>query len=407
MNFLPIYNKKREKRGKMERKTYIRLIPKVLLSTLILIYPPAAVPDQDAAKKQNEKTQTNEKKQNPKKQVDPKEIEEKKIKWIKDTIQFGIQNERRNAINMIPGIKNESARGELYDILVDALKTESNNEAAVKILTIMGDMKIKRGEDAVIARLNDESEDIATAAVYAIKNMDAISAKENLITKLKEQKMDVNSNLTTAIISTLGAFKAVEIVPFVRDKLKDNLTALPIREQMTLFLGNMDTPESKNLLLELYRDEEEKIMIRCFAVNGLAKLGATESSGEINKTLNTIEAYPFKERQRFQSLVMYSVSALVKLGNNEAVPRLIEYLKNDSAQVRLRAVELIKETGDKRTIDILKYKMKYDPDSKVKKAAENTLRSMGIDIDETVKKTEDDPKETEDSQNNNIEEKKQ
>ena len=379
----------------MNIKIYIWLIPKTLiLSALILTYPLTPAHGQNDDKKQSQK-----------KQVDPKEAEERKVKWIKDTIQFGIQSERRDAINMIPGIKNEAARGELYDVLVEAIKTETNNEAAVKILTIIGDMKIKGGENAVIARLNDESEDIATAAVYAIKNMEAVSAKEKLIIKLREQKMDVNSNFTTAIISTLGDFKAIEIMPFIHDKLKDNSTALSIREQMTLFLGNIDTPESKNLLLELYKDEEEAIMIRCFAVNGLGKLGVTESGNEINKVLNTIEAYPIRKRQGFQNLVMYSVNTLVRLGSDEAVPRLIEYLKNDNAQVRLRAAELIKETGDKRTIDILKYKMKYDSDIKVKKAAENALRSMGVDIDETVKEKKDDAKKTEDSQDNGITEK--
>ncbi|MCL1912246.1 MAG: HEAT repeat domain-containing protein [Leptospirales bacterium] len=372
----------------MNKKTRIRLILRaLLLSTLVLSNPLAASSEQEAGKTQA----------GGKKQADPKEAEEKKVKWIKDTIRFGIQSERRDAINMVPGIKDETSRNELYDILAEALKTEINNEAAVKILTIMGDMKIKRGEDAVIVRLNDESEDIATAAVYAIKNMEAVSAKEKLIAKLKEQKMDVNSNFTTAIISTLGDFKAAEIMPFIRDKMKDNPAASSIREQMALYLGNIDTPESRNLLLELYKDEEEEVMIRCFAVNGLAKLGVSESSNEINKTLSIIEAYPSKKRQRFQSLIMYSVSALVKLGNDEAVPRLIEYLKSDSASVRLRAVELIKETGDKRTIDILKYKMKYDSDTKVKKAAEDALKNMGVDIDETVKK-EDNTKKAEVSQ---------
>ena len=360
----------------MNQKVYIKWIfQTLLLSIFVLAYPPAAAPEQSADKKQ---TQV--------KQPDPKETEERKINWIRDTIRFGIQSERRDAVNMIHGIKNETARSELYDILIEAVKTETNNETSVKILTIIGDMKIKRGEETVISRINDESEDVATAAVYALKNMEATSAKEKLINKLMEQKMDVNSNLTTAIISALSSFKAVEIMPFVQDKLKKNPAALSIREQMTLFLGNIDTTESKTLLLELFKDEEEEPMIRCFAVNGLSKLGVKENSNEIHNALNIIEAYPLKKRQRFQTLIMYSISALVKLGSDEAVPRLIEYLKSDNAQVRLRAAELIKETGDKRTIDILKYKMKYDSDIKVKKAAADALKSMGVDIDETEKK---------------------
>ncbi len=44
---------------------------------------------------------------------------------------------------------------------------------------------------------------------------------------------------------------------------------------------------------------------------------------------------------------------------------------------------MMKELKDKRTIDILKYKMKYDPSPKVQKAAKEALKEMGEQVDES------------------------
>lgn len=323
----------------------------------------------------------NQKPENKTAKPNSNEVEEKKVKWIKDTIQFGVQTERRTAINMVLTIKDESSKEELCDLLVATLKDEYNNDAVIRIITVLGELKVTRAEEQITAKLDDSSEDTVIAAVYALKNMNAIAAKEKLIEKLKQQKLDTDSRLFEPLLSTLGAFKAAELMPFVQEKIKDNTTTSSVREQMTLFLSNIDTPESKEVLKELYVDEEEEILIRCFAVNGLSKLDSKENADDIHNVLNALEAYPLKKRQRYHNLMIYSATALVKLGDDRAVPRLIDYLKSDNAAVRLKAVELIKETGDKRTIDILKYKMKHDSDLKVKKAAENALKSMGVEIE--------------------------
>lgn len=310
--------------------------------------------------------------------------EQKRVQWIKDTIKFGIQKERREAINMILRIKTQACKEELYDLLLEILKEETNKDACVRILTVINEMKIKRGEAEVAARLDDESEDVVTAAVFALKSMEAVSFKDKLAAKLKEQKLSEDSKLTQALLSALGEFKAEELMPFVQEQLEGSDAASSVREQMTLFAGNIDTPQSKALLIKLYNNEEEELMIRCFAVRGLAKLGAKEHCADVNAALKTIDGYPFKKKQQYYNLVIYSVSALVKLGDETAVPRLMDSLKSDNASVRLRAVELIKETGDKRTIDILQYKMKHDSEAKVRKAAKEALESMGIDTEDSV-----------------------
>jgi HEAT repeat protein len=74
---------------------------------------------------------------------------------------------------------------------------------------------------------------------------------------------------------------------------------------------------------------------------------------------------------------MQSVTALVELGDTDSIPLLMNSIRSDNAEVRYKAVNLIKEFNDERTIDILKYKMKNDPSGKVRKAARKALEEKG------------------------------
>ena len=75
---------------------------------------------------------------------------------------------------------------------------------------------------------------------------------------------------------------------------------------------------------------------------------------------------------------MHSVAALVEMGDTDSIPLLMNSLRSDNAGVRFKAVNLIKEFNDERTIDILKYKMKNDPSKKVRKAARKALEEKGL-----------------------------
>ncbi len=300
----------------------------------------------------------------------------RKASWIKDTINFGIQKERREAAGMIPSIKTPAVRQELHDMLTETLKTETNTDMKVKILTVLGDMKLPGGEEEIISMTGDESEDVAASAVYALKEKGTVSAAPVMLEKLKSRKLDEDSRLTSGLISALASFRYAEGLPYIKEHISDTSAVQSVREQLTIYAGSLSSPEAEEILLKLYKDEDEEIMIRCFAVNGLSKNGTGSFGKDINEVLAVIDAYPFKKRQRYYSLVLYSVTALVKAGDSSAVPRLLDSLKSDNASVRLRAAELIGETGDKRTIDILKYKMNHDSDSKVRKAAENALKKL-------------------------------
>jgi HEAT repeat protein len=320
-----------------------------------------------------------------KKSEDGYAAEKKKADWIINTIDNSTHKDRKNAINQVLTIKDQGLKKSLGEKLIEVIKTETELEVKVKAITVSGEIKLKEALPCLVAALNNQPDDVTVAAVYAIKRIGDPSAKPDLITKLKEQKLENSTNLIEALIDTLGDFKAAELSAFASEAINNTKTHQIIRELFVLFLGKLESKEPKNTLLEILKDEDENEQIRAFAANSLANLKVTEVIPDIVKLVETIDSYPFNKKKKYNNLYIYCVSSLVKLGYDKAFPMFLNMLRSDNAVVRLKAVTLIKDTKDKRTIDILKYKMLYDPSSKVQSSAKEALKELGVDV-ESLKK---------------------
>lgn len=327
-----------------------------------------------------EKVKKNDTAETKQKKTEPAQSDEKKAEWIDQTLEYGIQEERLTAVAKIQQIKDPAIRGRLVKKLLDIMKNEDDPEVLLKSITILGEMKEMSAVPFIMEKTDHPSEEVQTGAVYALKNMNALSAKGKCIEKLKGRNLENNSNFTVALIQALGEFKSAELVPYVKESLENPKTNAAIKEEMAIFLGKVPSPDSKSVLLKIFKDEEESVTLRSYAVNSLSKIGAKESLGDIKEIIKTIDSYDAKKRKKYYNLYLYTIAALARLGDPEAVPKLINALRSNSAPVRLKAISLIKDFKEKRTIDILKYKMKYDQNSKVQSAARKALQEMGVDV---------------------------
>jgi HEAT repeat protein len=259
-------------------------------------------------------------------------------------------------------------------------KDESDPEFLVKAINVMGEMKEKNAIAVLTEKLDHPEEEVRIAAAYALKSAGGASAKEKMIKKLKEQKLEFNSNFTDALLSALGEFNAREIIPLATEALSSNKTSRGNKENLMIFVGKIRAKEAKDVLIKLYTDDDEDLSIRALAVNALAKMELAEIAPRIKKVIETIESYDIKKRKKYYTLHLYSVAALARLGDADSVPKLIKALRSNNSEVRLKAVSLIKEFKDKRTIDILKYKLKYDQSPKVRAEAKKALEEQGVDV---------------------------
>ncbi len=158
-------------------------------------------------------------------------------------------------------------------------------------------MKIQKAIDPVINQLESDDEDVAIASAYALNKLNGLKGKEKLIKRLKRQDLTRDSNLTGTLIETLGAFKAKELLKMAIESINNPKTTKLVRESFVLFLGKIESPKSKEILEKLYKDPEEDLIIRSYAVNSLSRLGATGSADVIKAVLKEIDSYPFKKKR--------------------------------------------------------------------------------------------------------------
>ncbi len=310
-------------------------------------------------------------------EADAKE-DKMKVERIEKTLEYGVQKDRITAMNFIKSIKSDDMKKRVILKVINLIENDPNVEAKKTAITVVGDLKNREAIPALIKALDDKSDEIQIAACYALGRLEAHEAKEKVIVLLKKQDLGVSSNLTEALIILLTDLKAQDILDYAIESIKDHKTGKMARERFMLYIGKVGSAAQKDFLIELLNDETEDMTIRSHAVKALGALKIKESADDIKKLLNEIEEFPFKKKQSYYNLSMHAVTALVALGDTDSVELLMNSLRSDNAGVRLNAVNLIKDFDDERTIDILKYKMKYDPNERVKSAAKKALEDKGL-----------------------------
>ncbi len=307
------------------------------------------------------------------------ENENKKLEYIERTLRYGIQKDRKEAINAMLSLKRKENREKASVLLVASIREEPDAEVKARGITVAGDMKLAGAVPEMIRQLEHDSEDVRIAAVNSLRHIKDPACKSNLVSGMQKQDLTKDSNLTESYITALGDFQATDLREFAEGKISDIKTTKNNRELLVLFLGRIKASASKGYLLKMLKDEDEDRDLRGYAANALGHMDAKDAAGDLNGVISRIEAYPFKKRKEYYNLHMYCVAALAKLGDESAFPRLMDALKNDNAVVRLKAIKLIRDMNDKRTIDILKYKRDYDPSVSVQKAARDALVDLGVE----------------------------
>lgn len=337
---------------------------------------------------------SDDKKNIPSKDQSKEQMNEKqKADKISQTLDYGIQKDRKTAINMIREIHDDQLKKNLLQKLAVLISNDADMEIRKAAATALGDHNSTENSQAVINALDDSSEDVRIAACYSIGKMKLIHSKPKLIDILKKQDLVNPSNFTDAVIIALGDLNSPEVIDFAIESLKNIKTNKMVRERLTLFIGKCGSPAQKDFLVTLYKDDEEDMTIRSYAVKSIAKLKIKEASPDIKEVIKDIDSYSFSKKKKYYDLYMQSVTALVELGDADSIPLLMNSIRSDNAEVRYKAVNLIKEFNDERTIDILKYKMKNDPSGKVRKAARKALEDKGAIEKDSEKENNTEPEE--------------
>ena len=140
-----------------------------------------------------------EKKSKDKKTASVKELskeqmnEKQKADKISRTLDYGIQKDRKIAINMIKEINDEQLKKSLLQKLAAMISNDSDMEIRKYAVTALGDHNSIENSQAVIHALDDENDDVRIAACYSIGKMKLTASKPKLIEILKKQHLQKNN----------------------------------------------------------------------------------------------------------------------------------------------------------------------------------------------------------------------
>jgi len=305
-------------------------------------------------------------------------------------LRYGTSQERKQALFELISFPKEHAK-ELYLYLGEMIKTEKDQGMKIVILRTLAELEITEYKDSVILLFEDQNEDVTKQAVTTAKRLKLAEAVGPLVEKLKKEDFTKNSNTTTLYINALAELpNGKNASSFLQMKFKEKFNNADVRAQIALYFGAIADQDADSILQEVAFDDLNPTTLRCYSINALGKIKSQSAKPKLFELLDSLKKTAGKlDGKKAQSLKIYTIGALVLLGDKEIIQELNEFARDDDAMVRLRVIEFMGNMKDPSALEILEYKKDRDPSPKVQKAAKRAIDQIqGKDV-----KTADDEAE--------------
>ena len=173
---------------------------------------------------------------------------------------------------------------------------------------------------------------------------------------------DTNSLQATAAVRTLASAQ----VPSERliELYRTDGVVEDVRGQILVSLGERQDPETFSFVASLLEpDEDATTALQRFAIDALGKLGNAEAVPLLRRQLGARDALTRA----------YAVVALSNFGGQTAAGALFTGLRDDFWRVRVNALQAIAEHKIEDLTDMVAFKMRDDPEERVRIEAITTL----------------------------------
>jgi len=222
--------------------------------------------------------------------------------------------------------------------------------------------------------------------LYLVKCVDK-SRQKSSIGVIVDLLLDRNNsiNLRTLCAKTIANFKDTSTVTPLLYCLNNKDEHYQLRLTCADSLGKVGDKYAVAPLINIVQDEEEKsVYVRESAAVALGRLGDLRAIDPLVSILETkkgfIDKFTFLKERVIEVLGKFNYS------NNDRVLRALEHaLTDESACVRINAIEALMDSGDERAYELIK-NMLDDLDEEVKKNALIALYNMKgrIILDEVI-----------------------
>jgi HEAT repeat protein len=303
-----------------------------------------------------------------------KEQIDKKKEVLSKVLRYGTSQERKQALFELISFPKEHAK-DLYVYLGEMIKAEKDLGMKIVILRTIAELSLVEYKDSVILLFDDPNEDVAKQAVTTAKKLKLQEAVSPLIEKLKKEDFTKNSNAVTLYVNALAELpNGKDASPFLQSKFKEKFNHADMRAQIALFFGSVTDIDADAILQDVAFDDLLPTTLRCYSINALGKIKSPTAKSKLSELLDSLKKTAGKlDGKKAQSLKIYTIGALVQLGDKDVFQELNEFARDDDAMVRLRVIEHMGNMKDPAALELLEYKRDRDPSPKVQKAAKKAI----------------------------------
>lgn len=309
---------------------------------------------------------------------DKKEKVPELVERIRMVIRFGHSQQVRDSLRRVSELKE----GEQKSLIKDIRSRLEGADPLLQVAVAQMVSKVKWSDldaDIVSFMKSDVNEVIfSTCAVIKKKEIKAaIPHLQKYLSEADYQKED--NHKISEFLQLAGHFQVSSLSDHLFEKLKDDTVDLSYRYFIASYFGKLPSAsaEVKEYMISLLSDEKANVRLRAHAASALGEMKHRAAADVIKKELDKINAQTDIDKKKlYAPLRVALIGALIRMGDSDVAKVLINMARDDDPVVRLSAIRQLGRLKDRKFIDILKYKAKYDPSLKVQAAAKKALEEI-------------------------------
>jgi HEAT repeat protein len=281
-------------------------------------------------------------------------------RW-REVLLYGIESEVLQVISAIKSSGDDSLDPELLQIL----RGTSSPAVAAAVLELFAQEQKRDAEALALERLADPQSRDPRVLVPCMRYLAVI--RSTAAAGPLAGFLDSSDELAGAAIQALAALGQQSSGEALLARLRAPEYSAALKAQLLLALGALKyQPAVEDLIAVVANPDEERVR-RMYAASALGEIGDARALPALRELLTAQDAL----------LRTYAAAALAGFALPEVEAALQDGLRDGNARVRQAAAKALARKDAQKSVDILIYKARYDPERAVRLEAIRSLGAIG------------------------------
>jgi hypothetical protein len=279
-------------------------------------------------------------------------------RW-REVLAYGIESEVLQVIGQIGDAGDQSLNPEL----LQTLRSTANPAVAAAVLDLFAQREVRDAETLALETLSaSENPGLLVPCMRYLAAIRSQEAEGPLLGLLDER-----DELASAAIQSLAALGRPASGEALLARLRDAGYSAALKSQLILALGTLKYSPAVEDLLAVVSNAEEERARRMYAASALGEIGDPKALPALRSLLASPDSL----------LRTYAAGALSGFALAEVEPALQDGLRDSNARVRQAAAKALARKDAQRSVEILIYKARHDPERQVRLQAFQSLGAIG------------------------------